>query len=57
MIFSALQIFLVALCGESRNGPVSNVWNPVVFLFDLDHASSFEIIHAETADCHLFYVR
>ena len=33
MIFSALRIFLVALCSESRNGPVSNVLNPVVFPF------------------------
>ena len=50
MIFSALQIFLVALCSESRNGPVSNVLNPVVSFFDLDHANSFKIIHAEFAD-------
>ena len=32
MVFSSLRIFIVALCSESRNGPVSNVWNPVVFL-------------------------
>ena len=25
-IFSALQIFLIALLSESKNGPVSKVW-------------------------------
>ena len=33
MIFNALRILLMVLWSESRNGPVSNILNPVVPLF------------------------
>ena len=61
MIFNALRILLMVLWSESRNGPVSNILNPVVPLFALDHMSSFEIIYTGIDDLqfvlYYFYVR
>ena len=51
----------MVLWSESRNGPVSNILNPVVPLFALDHMSSFEIIYTGIDDLqfvlYYFYVR
>ena len=41
LIFSALWIFLMVLWSESRNGSVSNVWNPVVLLFWFESYKQF----------------
>ena len=50
MILNALRILLMILWSESRNGPVSNILNPVLPYLGLDHTSSFEIVYTGIDD-------